>query len=412
MLKSLLLFFLVAFSVPVVAQEKNLDYYISAGIQNSPLLKDYNNQQQSNQVDSLRILASLKPQVNGVSNNSYAPVIGGWGYDNAITNSANISALITVTKTILSKANVNTQFESISLQNKALNISGKITEQDFKKAITSQYITVYGLWQQYSFNKELYDLLKKEETILKVLTEKAVYRQTDYLTFLVTVQQQELQITQIKQQYQNEFATLNYICGLQDTSFVVIAAPALEPTMLTEIEQTIFYQQYQTDSLKLKNQDALIDYNYKPKLNLYTDGGYLSSLAVTPYKNFGISAGVSLNVPIYDGKQKKMQHDKINIAEQTRQHYRDYFTTQYNQQIAQLQQQLQSTQQLIDNANTQIKFSEGLMEANRKLLATGDARIVDYLVAISNYLNAKNIITQSTVNKLQIINQLNYWNRK
>lgn len=412
MLKFLLFFFLIAFSIPAVAQEKNLDYYISAGIQNSPLLKDYNNQQQSNQVDSLRIRASIKPQVNGISNNSYSPVISGWGYDNAITNGANISALITVTKTILSKQNLNTQFESINLENKALDISGKITEQDFKKAITSQYITVYGLWQQYSFNKELYDLLKREETILKVLTEKAVYRQTDYLTFLVTVQQQALQITQIKQQYQNEFATLNYICGLQDTTFTIIAAPALEPTMLTEIEQTVFYQQYQTDSLKLKNQDALIDFSYKPKLNLYTDGGYLSSLALTPYKNFGISAGVSLNVPIYDGKQKKMQHDKINIEEQTRQHYRDYFTTQYNQQIAQLQQQLQSTQQLIDNANIQIKFSEGLMEANRKLLSTGDARIVDYLVAISNYLNAKNIITQSTVNKLQIINQLNYWTKK
>src|SRR6478735_8725199 len=142
MLKFLLFFFLIVFAVPVIAQEKNLDYYISAGIQNSPLLKDYNNQQQSNQVDSLRIRASLKPQVNGISNNSYAPVISGWGYDNAITNGANISGLITVTKTILSKTNLNTQFESINLQNKALDISGKITEQDFKKAITSQYITV------------------------------------------------------------------------------------------------------------------------------------------------------------------------------------------------------------------------------------------------------------------------------
>jgi outer membrane protein TolC len=412
MVKFLLFFFLIVYSIPAIAQDKNLDYYISSGIQNSPLLKDYTNQQQSGRVDSLRILASLRPQVNGTSNNSYAPVIGGWGYDNAITNGANVSALITVTKTILSKQNLNTQFESINLQNKAITISGKITEQELKKAITSQYITVYGLWQQYSFNKELYDLLGKEEAILKVLTEKSVYRQTDYLTFLVTVQQQELQVTQITQQYQNEFATLNYICGLQDTSFSIIAAPVLEQTMLPEIEQTVFYQQYQTDSLKLKNQDELIDFGYKPKLNLYTDGGYLSSLAVTPYKNFGLSAGVSLNVPIYDGKQKKMQHDKINIAEQTRQHYRDYFTTQYSQQIAQLQQQLQSTQQLINNANKQIKFSEGLMEANRKLLATGDARIIDYLVAISNYLNAKNIITQSTVNKLQIINQLNYWNRK
>jgi S1-C subfamily serine protease len=45
-------------------------------------------------------------------------------------------------------------------------------------------------------------------------------------------------------------------------------------------------------------------------------------------------------------------------------------------------------------------------------LVTGDVRIADYIIAIGNYLNAKNIITQNTINKLQIINQVNYWNRK
>lgn len=412
MVKFFLSLFFIVISMALFAQQKDLSYYISSGKETSPLLKDLNNQQQSNLVDSLRILASLKPQVNGVSNNSYAPVIGGWGYDNAITNGANISGLVTVTKTILSKENLDNQFQSIRLQNESLRITGKITEQELNKAITSQYITTYGLWQQYSFNKELYDLLNKEEAILKALTEKSVYRQTDYLTFLVTVQQQNLLVNQQKQQYQNEFATLNYICGLQDTSFASLDAPELEHTEIPEIEQTVFYQHYQTDSLKLKNQDAQIDFSYKPKLNLYADGGYLSSLSVTPYKNFGLSAGISLIVPIYDGKQKKMQHDKVSIAEQTRQRYRDYFKTQYNQQIAQLLQQLNLTEQQIENANTQIKFSEGLMNANRKLLATGDARISDYIIAIGNYLNAKNIITQNTVNKLQIINQLNYWNKK
>jgi hypothetical protein len=45
-------------------------------------------------------------------------------------------------------------------------------------------------------------------------------------------------------------------------------------------------------------------------------------------------------------------------------------------------------------------------------MATGDARIADYVIAINNYLNAKNIITQNTINKLQLISQINYWNSK
>ena len=45
------------------------------------------------------------------------------------------------------------------------------------------------------------------------------------------------------------------------------------------------------------------------------------------------------------------------------------------------------------------------------LSETGDARMADYLLAIGNYLTAKNAIRQNTINKLQIINQINYWNR-
>ena len=258
----------------------------------------------------------------------------------------------------------------------------------------------------------MFDLLKKEEIILKELAEKGIYRQTDYLTFLVTIQQQEIQISEIKMQYQNEFATLNYLSGNVDTSFTSLAAPTLDPIQIPGLENTVFYQQFFIDSMKLRNSDVQIDFAYKPKVNLYADGGYVSSLMYLPYKNFGVSAGVNITVPIYDGHQKKMQHDKIAIAEETRQQYRDFFKTQHDQQIAQLLQQLQSTQQLIDQTSGQLRYTQGLIDANKKLLETGDARIADYIIAIGNYLSARNIITQNTVNKMQIINQLNYWNRK
>ncbi len=406
------IFFITLICNRISAQDKSLDYYVSSALHNSPLLKDYNNQSRSNLIDSLRIRASYQPQVNGNSNNSYSPVINGWGYDNAITNGANISALVGVNQKLVSKQNLQNQYETIRLQNEGLNVTGKITEQDLKKAITGQYITAYGIWQQFSYNNEMLGLLKKEENILKQLAEKGVYRQTDYLTFLVTVQQQQVQISQIRQQYQNEFASLNYLSGINDTSFTALRIPVLDSTFLPELESTVFYHQFAVDSLKLVNSNEQIDFSYKPKVSLYADAGYISSLMYLPYKNFGVSAGVSVAVPIYDGHQKKMQHNKIAIAEQTRQDYRDFFKVQYNQQIAQLLQQLQSSQQLIDETTSQLKYVQGLIDANRKLLETGDARIADYIIAIGNYITARNIIRQNTINKMQIINQLNYWNRK
>ena len=405
-------FIFLGFVTCAKAQEKSLAYFIENGLENNPLLKDYRNQQKANLIDSLRILAGYQPQVNAISTNNYAPTIAGWGYDGAITNGTNFSQLMSISKRLVSKENLQNQQTAIQLLNESLQTTGKITEQDLKKSIIAQYITAYGDWLQLSYNKELLALLKKQQNLLKNLTEKTVYRQTDYLSFLVTMQQQEFLISQLMLQYQNDYASLNYLCAIKDTVTVALQKPTIELAVIPEAETTIFYQQYRTDSLRLKNANELIDFSHKPKVNLYGDGGYLSSFSPEAYKNFGISLGVNITLPIYDGKQKKMQHDKISIAEQSRQQYRDYFKKQYSQQIAQLFQQLHATQQLIIQTNQQLSYSATLIEANQKLIETGDARMADYILSINNYLTIKNNLTLNTITQLQLINQINYWSRK
>jgi glutaredoxin 2 len=118
-----------------------------------------------------------------------------------------------------------------------------------------------------------------------------------------------------------------------------------------------------------------------------------------------------VSVPIYDGHQRKLQYSKIDIAERTRNYYKDFFTNQYRQQIAQLTQQLRGTEELIGQINDQIRYSESLINVNGKLLETGDAKIADFIISISNYLNARNLLAQNNIIRLQIINQINYWNR-
>lgn len=405
------LVFFLAFVNICIAQNNNLNYFVNQGLQNSPLLKDYQLQLQTNKIDSQRLRVSYLPQVNAGTAGTYAPVVKGWGYDGAISNLHTFNALLTVTQPIIGKSNINNQLMAIQLQNIGLQNQAKISEQDLKRSIIQQYIAAYGDLQQISFNTNLVTLLKQEEVLLKKLAERGVYKQTDFLSFMVTIQQQELLIKQLQLQYKNDYATLNYITGLTDTSYAVLQTPDISYSVLPAIEQTVFYQQYLLDSLKIKNADKQIDFNYQPKVNVFADGGYNSSFAVTPYKNFGVSAGISLTIPIYDGKQKKMLHEKNTIAEQNRKNYQNFFNKQYSQQIEQLQQQLLLADQLIEQTAIQIKYTEGLIKAQRQQLVTGDTRIVDYIISIGNYLNSKNIITQNTINKLQLINQINYWNR-
>jgi DNA polymerase III psi subunit len=106
-----------------------------------------------------------------------------------------------------------------------------------------------------------------------------------------------------------------------------------------------------------------------------------------------------------------MQYRKLDISERSRSYYKSFYTIQYHQQVYQLQQQLEQTESLIGDINEQIRYSEGLINVNTKLLETGDAKISDLIIALNNYLTAKNLLTQNKVSRLQIINQINYWNR-
>lgn len=394
-----------------IAQKNTLDFYLQEAIQNSPLLKDYQSQMESNAIDSERIRAQYKPQVSGSSINSYAPVINGFGYDNAITNGGQLSGIVNVSQTLVSRGNLSAQYKNIQIQNQGIGNAARISTQDLKRTITNQYLTAFGTLQELNLAKEIRALLQKEVAILKTLTEKNVYRQTDYLTLLVTVQQQDLSLRQLDIQFHNDFATLNYLAGIVDTSAVNLDEPDFSVNPLPGPYHSVFFQKYTIDSLILVQNRTLIDYSYKPKVNLYANGGYLSSLAYQGYKNFGASVGLDITVPIYDGKQKKMQYRKLDISERARTNYKNFYTSQYYQQINQLEQQLQQTESLIGDINNQIKYSDGLIEVNTKLMETGDAKIADLIIALNNYLNAKNLLTQNKVSRLQIINQINYWNR-
>ncbi len=129
------------------------------------------------------------------------------------------------------------------------------------------------------------------------------------------------------------------------------------------------------------------------------------------YKYFGASGGFTFNLPIYDGGKRKLSLQQIALQEDTRQGYRRFFELQYNQQLAALMQQLSATQALLSDIEAQIKYTRGLIEVNEKLLETGDARIPDFVIAINNYMTAQTLLAQNRISRLQLINQVNYWNR-
>ncbi|MCY7422052.1 MAG: TolC family protein [Chitinophagaceae bacterium] len=393
------------------AQIHSLDYFIEQARTNSPAISEFNNQVLSNQLDSLLLRASLKTQVNFISSNSYAPVIKGFGYDNAITNGANITGVVQASRNFLTKNNVAAELNVLRLLSQSIYDTIKITGQDLLRTITEQYITAFGDQVQLDFNREIYDLLQNEEVVLKKLTRQSFYKQTDYLAFYVTLQQQQFAYLQSQIQYNADYLTLSYLAGMVDTTISRIERPTINDSLKVDFINSVFYKRFTTDSLRLEAEKRLIDYQYKPRLGAYADAGYNSSLLTTPYKNLGVSFGVSLTVPIYDGNQKRYKYNKVELLERSRQNRKIFYINQYRQQIVQLTQQLKSSDLLVTTINSQIRYINTLLSANSKLLETGDIKIADYVLAIGNYINARNLLNQNYIYRLRIGNQINYWNK-
>ncbi len=407
--KILFIYFLLAPAF-LFSQNKDLSFFINSSVTNSPQLYEYRNLLLSNSIDSQLIVAANRFQITGNGNSYYAPVINGYGYDVAITNGQQLSALVALNKQIYNKRNLSLQFQNLQLQKDSLNVNSKITTQDIKKSVITQYITAYGDQLQLDFNNEVIALLSNEDSILKKLTQKNVYKQADYLSFLVTLQQQQLTRNQLLVQYKNDYSTLNYLAGIVDTSTSTLAPPDIQVVKDLIYDSSAFFLKYKLDSLRLINERLMIDVGYRPKVSLFADAGYQTTFTITPYKNFGTNIGVNLSIPIYDGHQKQLQYTKIDIGERTRQRQKEFFTSQLTQQVRQLQQQLTSLESLTEPISKQIQYLETLIEVNARLLETGDIKITDYVLALNNYITSKNLVVQNMIARYQVINQLNYWN--
>lgn len=407
------IYLFLIFVIPLLsfAQTKDLDYFLNTAITNSPLLNENRNSILIAGVDSALIVAASRYQITANGNAFYAPIIKGYGYDKAITNGQQLSALVALSKQIYNRKNLSLQFADLQLQKDSLRINSAISQQDLRRNIIAQYITVYSDQLQIDFNNQLYDLLQKQEIVLKKLTQKNVYRQIDYLSFLVTIQQQNLTRQQLQIQHTNDYSLLNYLAGIVDTATVSIKEPGLSIIKNFVTDSSVFFLRYKIDSLRFVNSRALVNLAYRPRVSVFADAGYQSSFDITPYKNFGTNIGINLSIPIYDGRQRRLQYTKIDIQERTRQRNLGFFQRQYYQQIAQLQQQLALIQTLQSSINNQIKFLEALIEANGRLLETGDIKITDYILALNNYISAKNLLVQNKVSSYQIINQINYWSK-
>jgi outer membrane protein TolC len=412
--KLLILIFILnsaIFQLSSFAQGNTLDFFINQGLVQSPVLKDIGNQVSSNIIDSLLVKAGQKPQVSYNGLLYYAPVINGIGYSEVITNISNITSVAYASQRVFNQKSIGAQYSKLGIQNQALRISSKITGNDLKKAITLQYLSACSVSNDITFNKELLASSKNEELILKQLVEKGQYKQVDYYSFMVELKAQELLLNDLQIQYQKEISALYTLCGLTDTIYPELSLPDIKLNSPGIEATSPLFTRFVVDSLRIQNEKLQIDRNYNPSVKWFADAGLVNNIPGDIVKNFGFSAGLSLSVPIYDGKQRKLNYEKLKMAENTRTNYADYFKKRYSQELQQLYSELKENQKIIPRVIQQLDYAEIVIKQDKNLLNTGNISIIEYVAGLKNYISVKRNLNQYQVRILQIMTEINYWNQ-
>jgi outer membrane protein TolC len=403
-----LVFFLSFLTLLAFNQTRNLEFYLDQGIHNSPLLNDYRNQIRSASSDSLLIRAAKNPLVEVKSQLLYAPSYRNFGYDEIVTDQGNYTAVMGISQPLFNKREINNKYEALDIQKRTLNNSSQISINELKKVITEQYLTSFASYTDFLFNRNFLELLEKENVIVKQFVNNGIAKQTDYLSLLVETQSEEMMVTQIKSQYRKDLMLLSQLCGLNDSTWYELTDPRIEMKGAPDITKSPAYIQYKIDSIRIENEKTAIDIRYKPKINWFADVGFLTSNPWNFYNHFGYSAGVSLNIPVYDGKQRGIEKQKLGFNENSRQAYQDTYYKQYFQQIQQLNLELSSLNEMSSLVENQLRTSEQLLSTLKEQLESGIIQMTEYINAIKNFKTTSRSINLIKMQKLQVINEMNF----
>jgi len=395
-------------TINTFCQTRDLQFYLSEGQKNSPLLKDFANQASSAMYDSLIFRAAQKPLVGINSQILYAPVYHNAGYDDAATNGGNYAAIISVSQKILNKKELNNKSLQALLQKRIINNSSKVSSAELDKLITDQYLVSLSVFNDFEFNTGFTELFEKEKLILSQFMTSGICKQTDYLSLLVEGQTQEMVVNQLRSQYRKELSVLNQLCGIADTSFIEVSAPLLNKAGVPDVGKTASLAQYRLDSLRIRNEYDAIDISYKPKVNWFADAGILSSTPWNFYTHLGYSAGVNLSIPVYDGKQRGLEKKKLEFEENSRTSYQDNYLKKYEVQVSQLDEELRNLDKMREMALKQVKTADQLLKALRQQLEAGNIQMTDYVNAVRNFRTISHNLNIIDIQKLQVINEINF----
>jgi outer membrane protein TolC len=414
---------LVTFSYCFVYGQYNLDYFVNKAFSNSPVLKDYQNLGQINnlqfQFDEAQNSAF---QVSLTANYLFAPYFNNngkllstnpdpkaIGYDASITNGGLYSTQINFEKNIFNSGLMN----ALKLQRSTLNKSyeNRSVEEKhvLKKDITDQYLSALQNQLLLGLSTNIVNNLKDQLSITGKQVQNGYAKAQDYLLLKVELTTQQINLNEARQNYKNSLMQLNALCGIKDTSIVRIDSVNLMQNEVREGSSN-FLTKYYLDSLSTVYQQSLFETKYQPQVGLFFNAGLNAVELDNIQRKFGISAGINFSLPLLDGGQKDITRQQSIIEERTLGNYKSYLSHNIFIQRKNTNEKISTLKNNLTEMENQLKDYNNLLNISRDQLKEGNMSMVDYLTLLKNYFDLEQKHITTLINYQMEINNYNYWN--
>lgn len=403
---------------------KTLDDYLNLAHQNNPAIKENNNLQKIGLLQNQLIKAQYqKPQVNFTTDYLFSPFFRSnghaidvtstpgakaYGYDVGLTNGGLYAAMVNVSAQLFNGKTVKALQNQNVLVNQSLSIYSQQILHDLDKNVTDQYITVYQIQLQIDYLQKIISLIGDRKRIISALVEKGLMQQNDYLLLEIETNNRQYDLQAQHVALITAVGQLNSLCGVSDTGTYLFTAPLISQKL--PVSEFTYQKKFVADSMSVTSQQKVFNTKYIPQLSVFGNAGLNSADAVNILRNFGLSAGLHLNVPIYDGGQKKTFSQQNQLLVQNLQQYRDFNSTVLINTRTSIQQQIAATEQSITLLENQLKNQETLFQIIKDKLVLGQVSAMDYVNSIQDYAVANQNKIQAQTSLWLLVNQYNYIN--
>ncbi len=420
-MKSLFLFLLIL-SESIYGQY-NLDFFLNKALNNSPILNDYQN---SSQINNLQLKLNESEnsafKVSLTGNYLFAPYFNNngkilstnpdpkaIGYDTGITNGGLYSAQINFEKNIFNGGLLDALKQQQLTFGKSYENKSDELKHALKKEVTDQYLSALQSLLLYNFSEEIVSNLKDQLSITGDLVQNGYIKAQDYLLLKVELKTQQISLNETWQNYKSGLMQLYSLCGIKDTEILKIDSVDL---VLNggKVNQSNFLTKFYLDSLNTVNQQQIFETKYQPQVGIFFNAGLNAVELDNIQRKLGLSAGINFSLPILDGGQKDITRQQTAIAEKTLGDYKNYQSHNLYIQLKNTEERINSLKKNLSDMEEQIKDYNNILIISMKQLREGNLSMVEYLTLLRNYFDLQKSMINNRISYQAEINNYNYWN--